>query len=328
MKRVNPKKIKTKKSKLSNTVQIIRPSEQSEDELVAQLHTAKITVFDLPNLDQMHILNQYLRAIVRSRTIPYFILSKYDSDPLDLIQIPDAKAIYLEACRRGLLGLYLISESMGILFNESIESIMSDIIGIAIGKHIKTEGKTYIAEINPHQRSQLIDTSRIEFTTLCHDLLEISSITDILGDVGTNTYIKNESEIQETPEIRCSVEYRQARIAKIKDSITQHQGGKPCTIMIGRVDSDIKDIAKQYDIPILGADINPNINTVNCIVFWCEALYPDSIICCNPICACIQTNVRYMTCAQCGMTVYCSKLCQRIHWKQHKFECTAHSKIV
>jgi len=47
------------------------------------------------------------------------------------------------------------------------------------------------------------------------------------------------------------------------------------------------------------------------------------VVCSNPTCQkkWVQGQPMFKSCSQCGQAKYCSKECQRSHWKQHKRAC-------
>jgi hypothetical protein len=56
-----------------------------------------------------------------------------------------------------------------------------------------------------------------------------------------------------------------------------------------------------------------------------RATHADTRVkCAHPMCAAVQQGVEYSVCGQCGITAYCSRKCQRLHWRlSHKAECKA-----
>lgn len=295
--------------------------DMTEDDMVKQIRLGDIAMFDLPDLDQMHIFDRQVRAIVRTKATPCFTLSKYRDSKLPLIRIPDAQAIYLEACKRGLLGLLLAQRELGIKCGASIEDVVDSCVGIAIGKYSSDDGISYTASIDTNQASELIDESCNGFMRVCGDLINLNTLQPIHHNFNDEPVESFESCVD--PRTRCDLQYRKTRIERLEKSIDQAKSdGKRCLIEVSRIDSDIKDLSVKYNIPIVSGDTDPE-TVVDPIIFCCHAHVTTSIVCSNPICAYIQLNTKLMKCAKCLKTLYCSKHCQHAHWKEHKITCVS-----
>ena len=146
----------------------------SEDTLVASLSGCTTCPIDLPEIKAMAQLDKFIRAIVRTKVTPRFYLSKYDHLPDHLVAIPGAKAIWLAAIKRGLVGLLLRQVELGIEPSEPVEKAVLDALGTAIGTFVEAKEDKVRVMLSLHAKNTLIEESCAAFERLCGDLLPLS----------------------------------------------------------------------------------------------------------------------------------------------------------
>ena len=110
-------------------------------------------------------------------------------------------------------------------------------------------------------------------------------------------------------------------MARLSDMIeTAQRRGSKATLSVARVDSDIKMLSKKYNVPIYrGEDADKSTSSVYFYqMIWWKVLKE----CSNPVCAAVELVSPLKCCGACKNALYCSRLCQSIHWKSgHKQEC-------
>ncbi len=156
--------------------EIINPVDISEDELFNIAKDFDFLPIRLPEVKEMELIDKVIRVIVRIGKPFTFFISKYDSDPRELYQIPDAQAIFLAACKRGILGLFLWKNNELDKKSSTPNTVadiklngegMSHMLSIAIGEY---DG--FHLSIDTLKESELITESVKNFTILCKDLIK------------------------------------------------------------------------------------------------------------------------------------------------------------
>lgn len=141
---------------------LLTPFSLGEDEMVKLYAGFDFSPVDLTDTDQQQV-DKIIRVIVRTRTPFVFFMSKYLRYEDTLYQIPEARKIFLLACKRGILGLVLAQPELKIEPAQPIEKDVNNLVSIALGKPEKL--------ISSDEWTKLIDESKLAFRKLCSDLL-------------------------------------------------------------------------------------------------------------------------------------------------------------
>ncbi len=117
---------------------------------------------------------------------------------------------------------------------------------------------------------------------------------------------------------QCAVRKEKLR----KQIVSAIETKKFMVISVSRVDKTVKDLAREFNIPIHTSSIAPLRETC----FWCPFLQELSVICDNPFCCAIQVDgkEKYGWCA-CGRK-YCSEECKKRDPSHDEEQCYFHSK--
>jgi MYND finger len=130
-------------------------------------------------------------------------------------------------------------------------------------------------------------------------------------NVKTSPHLRGLSPLD--PRVRNDPVYRKDRIRHLEEKLRN----KEQFILISRLDSDVRNLAIRYHLPIE--------TTVQDATQSRALVYPFSRLraCDNPICAAVSFPL--YPCASCKSASYCSELCFDAHWPYHASKCIEHA---